>query len=276
LFSCCAENFFEYALELFANSGHTDAIQAEFINHSAKQFFYLDCGKHVYLSRNQRKIFTRCDNISRLFTFNTVTFFSINLSVPRSDRSQTAHNIHSLIQSVVDDQATICLFRHADKIMFSFAGYNFGCILSDWYSNEDEFFDKLNIANMTIANAEEYFLDFVSLFIREYYFFKSLPKLYETLQLKLFFYRDDFNESFDCNEDYVEYTKPLPKKSADNDEFYLFFQESEIVKTTSSDEQQTESEDELDLSEIDDKVFDDPELLLEYIEKFSDKTNAGS
>lgn len=100
--------------------------------------------------------------------------------------------------------------------------------------------------------------------------------MYETLQLKLFFYRDDFNESFDCNEDYVEYTKPLPKKSADNDEFYLFFQESEIVKTTSSDEQQTESEDELDLSEIDDKVFDDPELLLEYIEKFSDKTNAGS
>ena len=55
-------------------------------------------------------------------------------------------------------------------------------------------------------------------------------------------------------------------------EFDLILQEAENVQISFSDEEdlpeQTEA-DEYDLSEIDTTIFDDPELLLDYIEKIS-------
>ena len=175
MFSSCAEKFFEYALALFAESGHTDAAEPEFTNHSAKQFIYLDCAKTISLSRKQRDSLLLFDNISRLFTIKGISFFSLNLLVSSSERSQAAHNSHMLIQSVVNDQATICMFRLADEIILSFAGYGLTCILSDWYSSEDKILEKLDIANMTIANNREYFFDFVSIFARQYYFSNNAP-----------------------------------------------------------------------------------------------------
>ena len=175
MFSSCAEKFFECALALFAESGHTDATEPEFTNHSAKQFIYLDCDKNISLSRKQRDSLLLFDNISRLFTIKGISFFSLNLLVSSSERSQAAHNSHMLIQSVVNDQATICMFRLADEIILSFAGYGLTCILSDWYSSEDKILEKLDIANMTIANNREYFFDFVSIFARQYYFSNNAP-----------------------------------------------------------------------------------------------------
>ena len=77
MFSSCAEKLFEYALSLFSESGHTDAIEPEFINHSAKQFIYLDCDKNIALSGEQRDILNLFDNISRLFTVKDIASLSI-------------------------------------------------------------------------------------------------------------------------------------------------------------------------------------------------------
>ena len=42
MFLSDAQKFFEYALELFSRTGHTDADTPEFANHSARQFVYRD------------------------------------------------------------------------------------------------------------------------------------------------------------------------------------------------------------------------------------------
>lgn len=288
MFLSCAEEFFEYAMALFVESGHTDATKPEFMNHSAKQFIYIDCDKNISLSCEQRNFLKLFDNISRLFTVNGIAFFSLNLLTSSSERSQSVHNIHMLIQSVVNDRATICLSRHADKIIFSFAVYGSACLLSDWYSNDDRILERLDIANMTIADNREYFYDFISIFARRYYFSNSTPTSYDLLPLNFFsdskndITREELKEILsdqkfsvtkDYGNDYVEYATIPPEDAVDNEyEFDLILQEAENVQISFSDEEdlpeQTEA-DEYDLSEIDTNIFDDPELLLDYIEKIS-------
>ena len=291
MFSSCAEKFFEYALELFVKSGHTDATEPEFTNHSTKQFIYLDCDKNFSLSQKQRDVFRLFDNISRLFTIKGIAFFSLNLLVSSSERSQAAHNSHTLIQSVVNDQATICMSRHDNEIILSFAGYGSTCILSDWYSSEYKILERLDIANMTITDNREYFFDFVSIFARHYYF-SNKPTFYDSLPLNFFsdwksdvtreeieeFLREQrFSIVKEYGNDYVEYDIHSPEESIDNEyEFDLVLQEAENVQISFSEEEdlpeQTDS-DEYDLSDIAPEIFADPELLLNYIEKFSKETN---
>lgn len=294
MFSSCAEKFFEYALELFVKSGHTDATEPEFTNHSTKQFIYLDCDKNFSLSQKQRDVFRLFDNISRLFTIKGIAFFSLNLLVSSSERSQAAHNSHTLIQSVVNDQATICMSRHDNEIILSFAGYGSTCILSDWYSSEYKILERLDIANMTITDNREYFFDFVSIFARHYYF-SNKPTFYDSLPLNFFsdwksdvtreeieeFLREQrFSVVKEYANDYVGYDTPSPEEYIDNEyEFDLVLQEAENVQISFSEEEdsldQTEA-DEYDLSDISPEVFDDPELLLNYIENYSNKINNNS
>ncbi len=295
MFSSCAEKFFEYALELFVKSGHTDATEPEFTNHSAKHFIYLDCDKNFSLSQKQRDILLLFDNISRLFTIKGTAFFSLNLLVSSSERSQAAHNSHMLIQSLVNDQATICMSRLADEIILSFAGYGSTCILSDWYSSEYKILERLDIANMTITDNREYFFDFVSIFARHYYFSNNSPTFYDSLPLNFFsdwksdITREEIEEFLidqkfsvvkEYGNDYVGYDTPSPEYSVDNEyEFDLVLQEAENVQISFSEEEDSPEQtdaDEYDLSNIPPEIFDDPELLLNYIEKFSNKINNNS
>ncbi len=291
MFSICAEKFFEYAMELFHLAGHADISEPEFTNHSAKQFLYQDCDKNFFLSNEKRGLLRLFDNISRLFTVKGIAFFSLNLLTSLNDRSQAAHDIHTLIQSAVDVQATICLSRHADKIIFSFAGYNSACILSDWYSSEDKILEMLDIANMTIADGREYFFDFINIFARRYYFSGKAPTFCDSFPLNFFsdlksdITREEVEEilneqrfSFikEYGNDYVEYDELTAKDTVDNEqEFDLILQDAEDIQISLFSEEdlreQTKS-DEDDLSKLDADIFADPELLLEYIEKISNET----
>ena len=288
MFLSCAEKFFEDALALLTKSGHTAATAPEFMNHSAKHFIYLDCDKNLSLSREQRDNLQLFDNISRLFSVNGIAFFSFNLLTPRSECSQAAHDVHMLIQAAVNDRATICLARHADEVIFSFAGYGANCLLSDWYSSDDEILQRLDIANMTIANGREYFCDFVSIFARRYYFFNNTPTFYDLLPIN--FFSDVKNDTTreeeeeiliaqrlsvvkDYGNDYVEYSAAPPEDFVDSErEFDLILHEAENVEISFSDTEDlpepTEPE-EYETFEVDANIFDDPELLLNYIEKLS-------
>ena len=151
------------------------------------------------------------------------------------------------------------------------------------------------IANMTIADVKEYFFDFISIFARRYYFSNSTPTFYELLPLNFFsdlkfdMVREEIEECLinqkfsvvkEYGNDYVEYSTFLSEDAIDNEyEFDLILQEAENVQISLSDEEdlpeQTNS-DEDDLSDIPHEIFADPELLLNYIEKFSNKTNYNS
>lgn len=132
------EKLYTYAMELFFKTGHVATLKPEFINHSPEQFAYFDNRTDVSLTREQRSLFKAFNNVSRLFSVNRCVFFSINLLTLKVNRSQAAHDIHTMIHPVVEADGTICLFCHDDEVMLSFLGFGLRCILSDWYPMADE------------------------------------------------------------------------------------------------------------------------------------------
>lgn len=291
MFAFREEKFFDFALELFVKAGHTDSVEPEFKNHSAKQFIYFDCDKNFSLSQKQRCAINFFDNISRLFTVQEVAIFSLNLTAPKSERSQAAHDVNLLIQSCVKEKATICLSQHDEEIIFSFAGYDWSCFLSDWYTIEDEILERMDISNMTVTNGREYFCDFINAFARQYYFSDSAPTFYDLVPMNFFANlifastRDELEEILidkkfsavkDYGDDYVEYNKILPKDFVDNEyELDLILQEAENVQLTLDFDKENLSETESNsdnLSEIDFTIFNDPELLLKYMENNIDES----
>lgn len=286
MFSIESEKFFEYALELFSRTGHTDVAAPEFSNHSARRFVYFDNEKNLSLNFRQRDRLNAFDNVSRLFSVFGIAFFSANLLTPLSDRSQTAHDVHALIHTVSDETATICLFRHADKIILSFACDGLGCLLSDWYAPDDEnFTERLNVANFSVTAGNEYFCDWVNFFARSYYFFNNTPTAYSILPIDLFSGNEEvsreeiedfiteqkFSAVKEYGNDYIECDAAQFDSFDDTpDELDFVLLEAEEVEFVFDDEEANVSDDDApeEFSGIDAEIFDDPSRLLEYLEKF--------
>lgn len=176
------ECFYIHAMELFSKAGHAIAPIPEFINHSPEQFVYFDSNFDVSLSKDQRAMFRMFNNISRLFSFNNCTFFSLNLLTTRDERSQAAHDIHTMLHPVVGSDGMICLFRFDDEAMLSFMGFGYRCILTDWFLPKDcaYLLERLNIANMPLEREVDYFADMVYMLAKEYYL-HSQPSMYDIL-----------------------------------------------------------------------------------------------
>lgn len=281
-----AENFFEYALEVFSQTGHTDADTPEFANHSASQVVYVDNKKNLPLNRRQRGRLKIFDNVSRLFTTCDVAFFSANLSTSRSDRSQAAHDAHVLIHASCDDAATVCLFRHADKIILSFAGNGTGCLLSDWFEpNDENFFERLDVANFPVDD-DEYFRNMIYLLARRYYFTDSSPTAYSLLPIDFFTGGELSHEEFEdfileqkfsavktYGDDYVERDvtqfDSLDETIAELDSVLLEAEDVEFVLDNEEPNEDSLAEvDALDeFAGIDSEDFADPSKLLEKISR---------
>lgn len=277
-----AENFSWYALKLFATAGHTDATAPAFVDHSAKQFVYFDCNKTLPLNAKQRALLNDFGKVSRLFTVQGIDFFSLEIFSP--DRSKTAHDAHQLIQFAADTTATICLAHHHDDILLSFAGFGSACLLSDWYSDEEKFLRRLDIANMTITNAREYFCDFVAMFARRYYFPNEQSTLYEVLPINFFNTNDEipraeiedlllakkFSFVKNYGNDFVNYEVTAIDLDDSEQEIALILREAEEVQLEPSDEEAFSEPDEYSFEDIAPEVFEDPELLLEHLKKYDD------
>ena len=177
------EYFYKYAMELFSRAGHVFTSFPEFVNHSPEQFVFFDNKSDIVLSRDQRMLFRVFNNVSRLFTANSCAFFSINLLTAPKGRSQVAHDIHTLIHPIIGAEGTICLFRYNTEVMISFLGFGYRCILSDWYSMDDDFdnlLERLDIANMSIRREADYFSDMIFSLAR-YYYLHDQPTTFELL-----------------------------------------------------------------------------------------------
>ena len=177
------ENFYKYAMELFSRAGHVFTSFPEFFNHSPEQFVFFDNKSDIVLSRGQRMLFRVFSNVSRLFTVNGCAFFSINLLTAPKGRSQVAHDIHTMIHPIIGADGTICLFHYNDEVMISFVGFGYHCILSDWYSMDDDFdnlLERLDIANMSIGRGADYFSDMIFSLAR-YYYLHDQPTTFELL-----------------------------------------------------------------------------------------------
>ncbi len=298
------ESFYIYAMELFSKTGHVFASVPEVINHSPEQFCYFDNKSDVALSQNQRAMFRTFNNISRLFSFNGCVFFSLNILTTKRERSQAAHDIHTMIHPIIGADGTICLFRYDNEVMVSFMGFGYRCILSDWYPIEDDYerlLKRLDISNMSIEFGVDYFTDMVHVLARSYYLYRQ-PSTYEILPIDFISNAeidgldreklDKFIEYVlaepqqEYGDDYVEYYESITDKrenvsaeldlmllEMDNEDDNPFGEEIEseddIFDEDESFEDNAESakKDEYEFDDVDPEIFRDPTLLVKWLNK---------
>lgn len=297
--------FYSYAMELFSKAGHVATSEPEFINHSPAQFVYFDNKSDVALSREQRNLFGMFNNVSRLFSANGCAFFAINLLSSKTDRSQVAHEIHTMLHPIVDTDGTICLFRFDDEVMLSFSGFGLRCILSDWYPMVDDnklLLDKVDISNVSISQNIDYFLDMVYVLARPYYLSGQLST-YEVLPISFIsdaglaevdkeeinqYVQDQINAPLhEYSNDYMEYNESLQTRSAnitadldlmllemEDEDDNPFGEELGHEEDLDDDEFLDESADNTEIDEyefdnVDPEIFLDPSLMVKWINRHS-------
>lgn len=226
---CDGENFYLYAMELFSEAGHVFTSVPEFANHSSEQFAYFDNNSNISFTIEQRAMLKCFNNVSRLFSVNGCTFFSVNLLTTKNERSQAAHDIHTMFHSMIDSDGTVYLFRYDDEVMLSFIGYGFRCILSDWYLMETDYdylLELLDIANMSIKQGRDYFADMVYSLARSYYLYSQFST-YEILPID--FIHNAGIDGIDKDElkKYIEYELAAPQRKYGND--YVEYDKSPII-----------------------------------------------
>lgn len=216
------EDFYRFAMTLFYETDHISASEPLYINHSSERFMYFDVSNDVALTEGQRMLLKNFDNISKLFSVNDCDFFSINLQTTKGNRSQTAHDIHTMFHPLLQTKASICLFRWENEVMLTFVGYEKRCMLSDWYQMDLDYNalkDKLDICNMYIGNNRDYFYDIIYYLARSYYTTTYDGPVYALLPIDIFkngehIDKEEINEYIrdlrltpirEYGDDYVEY-----------------------------------------------------------------------
>lgn len=298
------EVFYKCAMELFSEAGHVFTSVPEFINHSPEQFVYFDNKSDVSLSKDQRALFRTFNNVSLLFSVNGCSFFSINLMTAKSERSQAAHDIHTMIHPFVGNDGTICLFRFDDEVMLSFIGFGCRCILSDWYPVEgsnNQLLERLSIANMSIERNVDYFTDMVYTLARNYYLYGRastygiLPIDFITNAEMVGASKEELDRFIayalaesqrEYGDDYVEYDESLSIKeeniSAELDLMLLemddendnpFGEEIESDDDYLDDDEffdenaEAVEQDAYEFDEVDPEIFRDPTLMVKWLNK---------
>lgn len=299
-------DFYRDAMELFYEARHVFTLDPEFTNHTSQEFVYFDNSTDVSLTKDHRYLLGLVNNISRLFTVNHCAFFSANLLTAKKYRSQIAHDFHTMVHPNIRTEASIFVFRYDDELMFSFMGYGKRCVLSDWYTlNDDscELLAKLDISNMPISTGTDYFIGFIDTLARPYYL--AYPEVFVYTLLPIdFLSRFDFDlvdksqiddyinlqtsaAEREYGDDYVEYDDEVrvgtktAEISADLD-MMLLEMDMETDNLFDEDDDDAESEDDefaeeedaeenepdvYEFEDVDPEIFRDPTLMVKWLRK---------
>lgn len=292
------ENFYRYAMKLFAYAGHVFTSSPEYINHSPEQFAYFDNKPDASLTKAQRAMLGAYNNISRLFTNHNCAFFSVNLLTRKSERSIVAYEIHNMMHPLIDADGTVFIFQYENEVMLSFMGFGYRCILSDWYLQDDIYDvlpEKLDIGNMSIDDGFNYFTDMIYMLARHYYL-DGQPSTYSIIPINFFSSagiegvdREELDRIIqdaleapqrEYGDDYVEYdeegfsSSESAKINADLDLMFLELDDEEIDSDDMDisleeidDDYSTYSQDEYEYDDLDPEVFKDPTLLVKLLKK---------
>ncbi len=159
------DQFYSIAMSFFVEAGHISTYEPEYFNLNTDQII-LDKDKYDTASLD---LF---DNLSLLFVIRQCMFFSAELLSDRKHRSQAARDVHGLIHSLIEMDASVCVFHLGDEILISFMGYGCHCVLSDWYPIEDRdglLAERLDISNVSTKGNYAYFRDLMYSLERDYY-----------------------------------------------------------------------------------------------------------
>lgn len=207
------DEFCQYALSLFVESGHADSTSPAFDDHTPEQFVFFDNKSDQSLSDNELSLFKIFQNISYLFALGDdvfekksgqqVNFYSIELNCSKGSRSQSAFEIHEMLHPIINVYATVILFRWENYVMLSIICENSECIMSDWYEVEEDYdclVEKLHIANVSLKSARLYIEDLDYNIAREYYIYPVHREMIIYTSLPIDFFTAKWNSFVDRDE----------------------------------------------------------------------------
>lgn len=303
------ETFAGFAMELLNEAGHADASVPVFANHTPEQFVFFDSEKSIALSTEQREMLEEIESVSYLFSLDDdffecddqqiVSYYSAELICSYSSRSQIAHDAHMMLHPFTDAQVSIMLFKHDEEFMLSIAGYGEDAILSDWYSFDlgyDEFIEKIDIVNISIKTAKEFYDGLIYCAAREYYIhpvskemamYSALPVNYFSTADYGYLDREEMQRKInDASNVYVhqygsDYVEREQKEHAVDQELSVSAELDLILLDMDEDGEKDDApfgeevdshddEIETDKYEFDDlapELFEDPTLLVKWLEK---------
>ena len=236
-----------------------------------------------------------------------VQIFSITVNFPKRVRSQNIAHIHHLLQRYWSCSHSIVFFKNQESLVVSFADRDRSHILSDWWDIKKDFYDiceRIHIGNMSLESSDDYFLDFLYACARDYYIYPvsfeeasyglmpidyisnsltsdipiSKVEIKEIIKHNLVFFEERYGD------DYVDpvYTgmEDLVKYHSISDEIDRISFELEL-DDDSDDHFETfdfegyddtldegdEFDDDYDEEDIDPAIFDDPVLMVKWLEK---------
>ena len=298
---------YENALALFRKAGFTANLTPLSANHSFKQVVYLDSEKTIYVDQGTLNcafdishLFDLGDAFFVEETGSVISFYSVQLNCLAKHRSQMAHDIHSVLHASFSTDISVILFYHDANVMISIAGVDEDVILSEWYDffyDFDKLADLLNIGQFSISSSHQFIIDLIYTIARAYYLepdleglsvYSIIPLTYYgngplendnaegALPLKEFIVQSIRDKELEYGDDYVQSEHGIVRDmSAIEDElarlsFELELQEEETEAPNFLEGTAGELEhDDYEYEDIDPEVFDDPTLMLQWLDSQS-------
>lgn len=251
-------------------------------------------------STNISHLFDLNEKLFPVSRFESICFYAIEIECAKSFRSQTAYEVHRLLHKIWNYKYSIIAFDHDDYIMLSFIDPFGNIIQSDWFSKltqRDELIQRMCICNESLDSPREYFFDFAYSVARSYYIYDISPEYayYELCPLdyfssyyipgRRFFDNDEVKETIhnilnsseiEYGDDYIEPFRTVKKSIDFSDEIDLISFELEYdtsaLNVESSEDNKPDNEnirvesDEYEFEHLDPSLFDDPTLLIKWIE----------
>ena len=305
---CADDMFYSEAMKLYQKAGHAVVSLPIYINHTYKQVVYFDSEKTCLIDPLMSKSIKFALDISHLFdlgddvfeieTGSQISYYSIVLGCEKKNRSQTAHDIHCLLQSTFSAELSVIIFKHEESILISISGVNTDVVLSDWYdyaSDYDNLVERIPVVELSLESPDDFINDLIYLIARDYYkhpvpgrvdFYSLIPAHYFCADLCLgdsFVDREPLKdlikrlvcEDQQCyGDDYVELaSKPVRNlEDIDTQLDMLSFEldlEEEIQDDIGEEDAGTfdnGERDEYEYENIDSEIFDDPSLMLKWLD----------
>lgn len=104
----------------------------------------------------------------------TVHIYSVTIDISENNRSQIVADTHRLLHQYWDCHHSIIFYKNRNQYIISFADKDQSHILSDWFDinvDYDEVVERIDTANISLESSISYFSDFIYAIAREYYLY---------------------------------------------------------------------------------------------------------
>lgn len=253
---------------------------------------------------NISELFVLDNNSIESFKSHKVGVFSYAIDVSQKDRSIAAYDIHSFFHFLSGYDISIVFVKHLDNMMVTVKSTESECYLSDWYSIDDcdELIEKLFIYELDIDSIQSFYESLLFSVVRDYYKQSYNSDYLPYIVLPEYYINNSDLDKVDKDEikgivedflnqpiikygyDYVYYNSSIINiqfeeiEISEDDDLtldleYLRLEEAKEDRLKYDDfeeinEEESEDEsyyDDFELDDIDERVFDDPELMLKWL-----------